>query len=277
MILGYNTNGFAHHRLSDAVTILAEIGYRSVAVTLEREHLDPPDRRGAQRAAQLIGPIVRGAGLHATIETGTRFLLDPRRKHQPTLVSSSIDERNRRIAFLEAAIDIAAGIGADSVSLWSGTADDGASEAELFDRLTGGLAQVLRRAEESGVRLSFEPEPGMFIDTMEKFQRLRTAIDHPLLGLTLDVGHVHCLNDGDLRAHAQRWRDRLWNIHIEDMRRGVHEHLPLGEGDIHFPAVFDALRAIEYNGLVHVELPRHSHDAVAVARRSYEFLHRFLE
>ena len=43
--LGYNTNGFAHHTLEDAVAILAEIGYESVAVTLERDLLDPRDAR----------------------------------------------------------------------------------------------------------------------------------------------------------------------------------------------------------------------------------------
>ena len=35
MLLGYNTNGLAHHALLDAVELLAGIGYRSVAVTID--------------------------------------------------------------------------------------------------------------------------------------------------------------------------------------------------------------------------------------------------
>ena len=35
MLLGYNTNGLAHHDLFDAVELLADIGYRSVAITID--------------------------------------------------------------------------------------------------------------------------------------------------------------------------------------------------------------------------------------------------
>ena len=288
MLPGYNTNGFAHHDLADALSILSEIGYRSVAVTLERGQLDPPERSGARRAAELIKPLVEEAGLRITIETGSRFLLDPRRKHQPTLISSSAEERSRRIEFLKAAVDVAAELSADSVSLWSGSADDaptggegpadseGPANGEFWNRLTESLNDVLDYAAARNVRLSFEPEPGMFIDTMHKFEQLQRRLDHPLLGLTLDVGHVCCLDDGSLRAHIHRWRERLWNVHVSDMRPGVHEHLMFGEGNVDFATMFDALLSVSYAGPVHVELSRHSHDAVAAARRSYEFLRGFI-
>lgn len=114
----------------------------------------------------------------------------------------------------------------------------------------------------------------MFIDTMTKFRQLHHEMAHPRFGLTLDVGHVHCLEDGSSGEHIRQWRDVLWNVHVEDMRRGVHEHLMFGEGEMDFGSVFHALRDIDYSGPVHVELPRHSHNAVEVARRSFEFLRR---
>ena len=48
MFLGYNTNGLAHHDLFDAVELLAEIGYRGVAITIDHGALSP----GAMRARQ---------------------------------------------------------------------------------------------------------------------------------------------------------------------------------------------------------------------------------
>ena len=275
VLLGYNTNGFAHHRLEDAITILAEIGYRSVAITLERDLLDPPDRRGVPQAVGRLRRILKPTDLRVTIETGSRFILDPRRKHQPTLVSALPADRRRRCEFILAAIEIAAAVRADSVSLWSGAPDDLAGDEELHARLTRSLREVLTAAEASGMRLGFEPEPGMFIDTLARFAQLHDEVSHPLLGLTLDVGHVHCVNDGEVRDHIRRWRHKLWNVHLEDMRRGLHEHLLFGEGEIEFAPLFDVLREIEYPGPVHVELSRHSHDAVETARRSFEFLQLF--
>jgi L-ribulose-5-phosphate 3-epimerase len=251
---GYNTNGFAHHRLEDAIDILAELGYQSVALTIDHYHRLPDS-----------------LPTRCVIETGARFLLDPRHKHQPTLLSP---DPARRRSFLMACIDIAARLNADAVSLWSGTAATDEPDDVLFARLRDELLSLLDFADRHGVRLAFEPEPGMFIDTMAKYERLFNAIDHPRFGLTLDVGHLHCLGEHPISAHIERWKDVLWNVHIEDMRRGVHDHLMFGEGEMDFPPIIEALRRAGYNGGVHVELSRHSHDAVMVARRSLEFLRK---
>ena len=123
-------------------------------------------------------------------------------------------------------------------------------------------------AAERQVRLAFEPEPGMFIDTMDWFAELQERVSHPAFGLTVDMGHLCCLGEVPAAPHLRRWRDRLWNVHIEDMRRGVHDHLMFGEGEVDFAEVLGALPEVGYAGGVHVELSRHSHDAVETARRA---------
>jgi L-ribulose-5-phosphate 3-epimerase len=270
MLSGYNTNGFAHHRLEEAIVILAELGYRSIALTLDFHALNPFDPDLAQQLAT-VKALLEKHSLRSVVETGARFLLDPRRKHQPTLLSS-LPDRNRRLDFLKRAVDVAADLGSDAVSFWSGKADVPASPREQMERLADGCLELCRHAEARQVRLAFEPEPGMFIDTMNRFAELRERVDHPLFGLTIDIGHLHCLGEIPIADQLRCWRERLWNVHIEDMRRGVHDHLMFGAGEIDFGEVLGALKEIGYEGGVHVELSRHSHDAVETARRSFEFL-----
>ncbi len=271
MRFGYNTNGFAHHRLEDALTILAELGYQSVALTLDHHALNPYDPDTARQLPR-IRDLLRTLGLAVVIETGARFLLDPWRKHQPTLLDPVAEARERRLDFLRRAVDVAADLGAEAVSFWSGTATEPAGDETLMDRLLEGCRQLCQHAERKRVRLAFEPEPGMFIDTMTRWAKLHERVAHPHFGLTIDVGHLHCLGETPIAPHLRRWRDWLWNVHIEDMRRGVHDHLMFGEGDLNFAEVMSALAEIGCRGGVHVELSRHSHDAVETARRALAFL-----
>jgi L-ribulose-5-phosphate 3-epimerase len=270
MRLGYNTNGFAHHRLQDALVILAELGYQSVALTLDYHSLDPFDPDLPRNLAE-IKSLLQKLRLHSVIETGARFLLDPRRKHQPTLLSGKSNV-GKRLDFLKAAIDIAQELDSDAVSFWSGAPLEITAADKLRKAIVAGCQHLCAYAEPRGVRLAFEPEPGMYVDTMKRFAWLHERVNHPSFGLTLDVGHLHCLGEIPISEHLHKWRDSLWNVHIEDMRRGVHDHLLFGEGEMDFREILEGLKEVGYEGGVHVELSRHSHDAVETARKSLAFL-----
>jgi L-ribulose-5-phosphate 3-epimerase len=268
MFLGYNTNGFAHHRLDDAVEIVAELGYRGVALTLDVHHLDPnaPDLSGRTAAFR---PQLEQHKMSCVVETGARYLLDSRRKHSPTLLHPTAPDR---LDFLEECVDVAYELYADCVSFWSGAPEDDAPPSVLMDRLVWQCRHLADFAAKQNVRLAFEPEPGMFIDTMDKFAELHGRVNHPAFGLTIDVGHLVCNGELPVSKFLCDWKHVLWNVHIEDMRRGVHDHLMFGEGEVDFADVFAGLRAANYDGGVYVELSRHSYDAVNTARKAKAFL-----
>ena len=73
--LAYNTNGLAHHRLLDAMPMLAELGYTGIAITADVGHLDPYALDAGEVAA--VRRLADLLGLGITIETGARFVLDP--------------------------------------------------------------------------------------------------------------------------------------------------------------------------------------------------------
>ncbi|MEU3495538.1 sugar phosphate isomerase/epimerase family protein [Kitasatospora cineracea] len=272
LLLGYGTNGLTDLRLDDALALLADLGYDGVGLTLDHMHLDPLAPDLAARTGRLARQLER-LGLRAAVETGARYVLDPRRKHGPTLLDADPAARAARTGLLVTAVRVAAELGASAVHCFSGVLPPGTDPDTGRQRLAAALEPVLAAAGRAGVPLALEPEPGQLVETLADFHRLRTALgDPPELGLTLDVGHCQCLEEqspADCVRAAAPW---LRHVQIEDMRRGVHEHLPFGEGEIDFPPVLAALDAVGYRGLTVVELPRHSHAGPDLAARSLRFL-----
>ena len=271
MRLGYNTNGLTGHRWEQALELMHEVGYKSVAITVDHHCLDPYSTE-LPRELNRMQRLLEQYEMTSVIETGARFLLDPRAKHEPTLVSRTAEGRVVRIEFLKRCIDIALALGSDAVSFWSGILRDDVSRDEAMFRLAAGVREVLDFANVRGVRLAFEPEPGMLVQTFDDYRELLTLVDGPGFGLCVDIGHVHCLEPRPISDYLTEWRERLFTIHIEDMVRGVHDHLRFGEGTIDFLPVMRTLRKLEYRGGLNVELSRHSHIAPEVLRESFAFL-----
>ena len=268
---GYGTNGMHSHRLEDALAVLADLGYDGIALTLDHLHLDPYRPNLAGRVAQL-GDRLDELGRSVVIETGARYILDPLRKHHPTLLHPGPDA-SRRVDYLHRAVEVAADLGAEAVSFWSGSLPAGVAEDRAWGRLCDGVWQVLDLAQRRGVVCAVEPEPGHFIDTLDALLELRRRLDDPeLLRVTLDLGHVVCNEPRGMAETIRLAGPLLANVQVDDMVEGVHEHLELGTGEVDFAAALGTLVEIGYTGLAALELPRQSHAAPVVAERSLAFL-----
>ncbi|MCV7200378.1 EboA domain-containing protein [Mycobacterium angelicum] len=265
MHIGYNTNSLADHPLADALGLIADEGYTAVALTVGYPHVRPFDSDlGSQLGA--LRALLDSYGLKVAIETGARYLLDPRNKHKPSLVDIAGEAR---VEFMRRAIDIAADLGATCVSLWSGYAVSHSDPATTRELLLSRLAQVVDYADRKAVTLGFEPEPGMFVETVAQARDVCRALGDPArLGITLDVGHCVMTEPAGAAAAIADLGDKLVNVHLDDMTPLKHEHLEFGDGDLDLGSVLDALRGSGFGGVASVELPRHSHDAPNVVRRS---------
>lgn len=271
MIIGYNTNGLSNHCAEDALNLLARTGYRSVAITVDHGWLSPKDPNSKIQLQQMKH-FLKENRFSSVVETGARFLLDPTHKHAPTLLDADPERAGKRIEFLKYCIDVGVELESDCVSIWSGIKPADISFNSAVERLVNNLKPILEYAELRGIDIGFEPEPGMLIDNTGRFERMLHLIDSPRLKMTLDIGHLFCLSEIPIANYIEKWADRIVNVHIEDMKAGVHEHLMFGEGQIYFPPVIESLRDVNYRGGVHIELSRHSHDAAQIVKQSYEFL-----
>jgi len=285
--LGYNTNGLAHHRVPDALALLAELGYEGVALTPDAGALDPFHLRPGE--VEGVRDRARDLGLTLALETGSRFLLDPGRKHHPNLLDADPAGRERRLDFLRRCVDLAADLGAGVVSFWAGVAPGGevadtplgkgnsAHGLEpLWDRLAAGTSALLEHGRGSGVRIALEPEPGMFLERpaglRDLLERLGTAGDD--LGLCLDIGHLVVTGDLPVGRAIGGLEGRLAMVHLDDARRGEHVHRMFGEGELDLKEALSALKKAGYEGMAAVELSRDSARGPAAATEAMEHLRR---
>ena len=241
-------------------------------MTPDVPHLDP--LRSSAADVEAFRRKLEERGLAVTIEAGARFVLDPARKHYPTLLTNA--DFARRQWFYAWAIDLAADLGSPIVSIWSGAVEPDTPPGDAaFSTLATRLVPTLEHAAAKGVALCFEPEPGMLVQTIDDYLRLcghlskRTELP---LALTIDTGHLAA-------GEAPPWDTRviaagpvLRNVQLDDAATGVHEHLMFGDGDVDFRAIARALTSIGYDGPCSVELSRHSHDAARVAKAAIRFL-----
>ena len=270
----YNTNGVSHHRFEDALRLIADSGYEGVALTLDHHHFDPFAPQLERRTEVLAGLLER-LGLGLVVETGVRFLLDPRLKHEPTLITPSAEGRARRLDFLRRAVDICATCRGEAVSFWAGVPRPGVDAETAWTWLVEGVARLSDHAASRGVVAAVEPEPGMRVETVEDWLRLREAVARlgaAPIRLALDVGHLMVTQERVPEDAVREFAPALGTLALEDMKRGVHEHLPFGEGDMDVGAVLQALVDISYDRLVCVELSRDAHRAHTLVPQALEWL-----
>lgn len=104
---------------------------------------------------------------------------------------------------------------------------------DYWDRQIDAFCRISDEAGRYGLTVgaeTMEYRPAEFMLTAESMIRLLDAVDHPALGITLDIAHLYTL--GDALAYAGDLR-KIVNVHISDAAPSKM-HLPIGDGAITF-------------------------------------------
>lgn len=136
----------------------------------------------------------------------------------------------------------------------------GPFDRERFDRLTTAWRAAAQRAEDQGVRLVWEFEPGFWLNRPSEVVRTVAAVDHPNFTVLFDTSHAYTgavcgarhgerpeILEGGVVEYARMLAGTVGHLHLIDSDGSLHDddtsaHRAFGTGDIDFPAVLDALR-----------------------------------
>lgn len=270
----YNTIGCANHALPDALELISSAGYQGATVTLDVHHMNP-FAADYEAAAERLGKELAAADLALVVDTGARFLLDPRERFEPSLLSASEEGRARRLDFILRAIRVCQICGGEAVTFSAGRIRRNVSQGDAGAWLLDGLTRIAEAAAAAGVKVALEPAPGHMVATLDDFTLVRDAtkqMSEAPLHLALDLGNTHATGERAPHQAVKEFAAILAAVSIADGRRGAPGHLPFGSGDMDVPAVLAALQDVDYEGLVTVKLPKDSDRADEMVSGSIDWL-----
>jgi inosose dehydratase len=160
---------------------------------------------------------------------------------------------------------------------------DRAITAVDYKRLGGLLTEIGKRAADLGVSLGYHNHMGSLGERPEEVDQILQAVDPRYAKLELDVAH-YFQGGGDPAKAIEKYSDRLLFLHIKDVERlpdrpdgkSSYRFVELGRGKVDLPAVFGALRRVNFRGWLIVELDDVP-DAARTPKESAAISKKYLE
>lgn len=114
-------------------------------------------------------------------------------------------------------------------------------------------------AGELGCRLAIENMSRRGFCSPAELLDLLDAVGSDAVGITFDSSHAHMTPLIDIPAAIQDFGGRLWATHLSDNDGSGDQHRTPGNGTIDWPALMQALNAIDYPGILNLEIPGERH------------------
>jgi inosose dehydratase len=150
-----------------------------------------------------------------------------------------------------------------------------------FKQLGKALTELGKRTADLGVPLGYHNHSGSLGERPEELDQIMSLSDPRYVKLELDIAH-YFQGGGDPVKAIEKFSDRLLFLHIKDVERlpaakdtqRSYRWVELGHGLVDIPAVFEALRKLNFRGWAVVELDgvpdnAHSPKEAAAANKQY--------
>ncbi|MFL6367602.1 MAG: sugar phosphate isomerase/epimerase family protein [Nitrososphaeraceae archaeon] len=290
MKLAFSTNAFKKYSLKESIRLIREIGYEGVEILCDVPHAYPPclDEEDILSIQEIISKNnIEISNLNAfTLYAITDV-------YHPSWIESDKQLRELRIQHTINCLRLAKKIGAKNISTEPGGPIEVGNDNKynnndfknntnnkrssydleaLQEFFVNGIVRTSKVAEEYGVKILVEPEPGLLLENSEQFLKFIKNINSHYVGLNFDMGHFFCVRE-DPAALIYNLAEHIGHFHLADIAHTrVHNHLIPGQGSVDFASIFKAISEINYQGFITVELYPYQDDPVYAARISHKYL-----
>jgi inosose dehydratase len=119
------------------------------------------------------------------------------------------------------------------------------------------LTEIAKSVADLGIQTSLHNHMGTMAQTPQGLDAILDAADAQYVKLELDTAH-YLQGGGDPAGAVRQYGKRLLFLHLKDVKdaptNSGYEFAELGQGRVDFPAVFAALRSIQFRGWGIIEL-----------------------
>jgi sugar phosphate isomerase/epimerase len=274
MKIAYSSNAYTKNSLSQAIDDIARIGFDGLEILCDRPHWFCPevaDQEAERIAEQLIERGLKVSNLNANTADGYFIGRKAENAFEPALSSLDKEARKWRIDYSCRAIELGALVNANAVCVTSGLPKGDHNRQAQLKHFVDSMKAICDFAERFQMPVGIEYEPELLVEFGEQVLEVIEQVGSPLLGTNLDVGHSF-LNGEDPSKIIPQFKGRIWNMHFEDIKDNTHFHLPLGQGELPFASYIEALKAIEYDRFLTVELYTYPDSPDTVGQISHDYL-----
>ncbi|WP_169084907.1 sugar phosphate isomerase/epimerase family protein [Paenibacillus sp. PL91] len=184
------------------------------------------------------------------------------------MTSESAATREKAIDVCKKQLELAAALGVDTILVIPGAVGvDFIPGSEItdyeyaYDRALESIGKLVPFAESAGVSIGIENVWNKFLLSPLELRSFVDAHGSAFVGSYFDVGNA--LQNGYPEQWIRILGHRIKKVHFKDYRRqagGLHGFVDLLAGDVDYPAVMAALRAIGYSNYVTGEMiPPYNH------------------
>jgi hexulose-6-phosphate isomerase len=248
-IWSFYTNG----SLEEKMALAQEAGFSGFEIDLTED--GPVNLKSDAAALQSIRHLAEKTGLELSgLATGLYW--------QANAASRNAATRKQAGGILSRQLEVAEALGIDAVLVVPGSVGvdfiPGAEVVpyeEAFQRATDFIRSLLPEAERRRIKIGIENVWNKFLTSPLEMRAFIDQFGSEWVGAYFDVGNALAT------GYPEHWIEilgkRIFRVHFKDYRRAVgsiNGFCDLLSGDVEWPAVMRALRAVDYQGWITAEM-----------------------
>jgi hexulose-6-phosphate isomerase len=222
--------------------LLKEAGFQGVELVSPNKL----DRDEVLKARDKTGLVIHGV-------SGSRHWQDTLSDPDPQVVE-------RGLAAIRQEMEDCKAYGGTTVLVVPAVVTPKVSYRDAWTRSQSAIKTLIPDAERHGVKLAIEEVWNKFLLSPVEFTRYVDEFQSPAVGAYFDVGNV--VEYGYPQEWIRELGKRVLKVHIKEYKKEKRFSYPLGEGEINWPEVRQALIDVGYDGWVTAEVGRGNLDAM---------------